>query len=169
MTSTRHPFAYTQYVRYSQSTDTFTRWLGATPEPIAPPVPSLSLPVKAPTPLARSLSQPPIMRRERRESTRTRLLPPPPPVVDVDVPTISSRSSPGHFVKHSSWVTLLLSGQEEGVSEPVFCNGATIEGILAVPRPAGLLKLEVKVRAFSPAPNPPPIDTAWNRSKGTSG
>ncbi|KIP06691.1 hypothetical protein PHLGIDRAFT_128118 [Phlebiopsis gigantea 11061_1 CR5-6] len=145
MTSTRHPFAYTQYMRYSQSTDAFATWLRATPEPAIPPVPPRPLPPKAPAPLARSFSQPPVMYRERRESTRARLLPPSPPVVDFDTPTVSSRSEPGHYVKHSSWVTLLLSGQEEGVSEPVYCNGATIEGILAVPRPAGLLRLEVKV------------------------
>lgn len=57
----------------------------------------------------------------------------------------SGKVSPGHFVKHSSKVTLLLSGQEENATEPVYTNESTIIGILAIPRPSGLLSLEIKV------------------------
>lgn len=141
MTSRRHPFAYSQHVRYSQSTDTFASWLRLTPEPNIPLVPPLSSKPPAPTALHRSLSQQPQPRQYQETDYRETL-----PTVDVDVPTVSSKSSPGHLVKHSSWVTLLLSGQEEGASEAIYSNGATIEGILAVPRPAGLLALQIKVR-----------------------
>lgn len=57
----------------------------------------------------------------------------------------SARASPGHYVKHSSKATILLSGQDDFSSGPVYTSGATIEGILAIPRPSGLLTLEVKV------------------------
>ncbi|CAL1712354.1 unnamed protein product [Somion occarium] len=60
-------------------------------------------------------------------------------------PPSSGKASPGHFVKHSSKITVLLSGQKENASEPVYSNGATIIGILAIPKPSGLLTLEVKV------------------------
>ncbi|KAI0354875.1 hypothetical protein OH77DRAFT_1404433 [Trametes cingulata] len=51
----------------------------------------------------------------------------------------------GHYVKHSSRVTLLLSGQEEGVDIPAYGTGDTIEGVFAIARPCGLFALEVKV------------------------
>ena len=60
----------------------------------------------------------------------------------------SARASPGHYVKHSSKATVLLNGQNDFSSSagpPVYTNGATIEGIVAIPRPSGLLTLEVKV------------------------
>ncbi|KAI0696433.1 hypothetical protein BC835DRAFT_1271920 [Cytidiella melzeri] len=69
----------------------------------------------------------------------------PPPQLDVDVPVRSSRSSPGHFVKHSSNVTLLLSDQHHGRKVPEYSNGGIIDGIIAVPRPSGLLALEIVV------------------------
>ena len=53
----------------------------------------------------------------------------------------------GHYVKHSSKLTLLLSGQREGASVPLYSNGDTIEGILAIARPSGVLALDVKVRS----------------------
>ncbi|KAI0648144.1 hypothetical protein C8Q79DRAFT_905770 [Trametes meyenii] len=59
--------------------------------------------------------------------------------------TAKKHATAGHYVKHSSRVTLLLSGQEEGVQMPVYSTGDTIEAILAIARPAGLLALEVKV------------------------
>lgn len=141
MSSVRHPFAYTQYVRYSRSTDTFASWLRMTPESTdIPPVPPLNT-IKQPAPQAirRSQSQPPVPRLNL-DNIRREALPP----ADVES-SVTSRSSPGHFVKHSSRVTLLLSGQDEGVCEPTYTNGATIEGILAVPRPEGLLSLQIKV------------------------
>ncbi|KAH9847955.1 hypothetical protein C2E23DRAFT_740732 [Lenzites betulinus] len=51
----------------------------------------------------------------------------------------------GHYVKHSSWVTLLLSEQEEGAEVPAYSTGQTIEGSLAVTRSSGVLALEVKI------------------------
>ena len=64
-------------------------------------------------------------------------------------PRILARRSDtnGHYVKHSSKLTLLLCGQPEGVSMPHYSNGDTIEGILAIARPSGVLSLEVKVRS----------------------
>ena len=40
---------------------------------------------------------------------------------------------------------MLLSGQREGTSLPHYSNGDTIEGILAIVRPSGVLALELKV------------------------
>ncbi|KAI0670875.1 hypothetical protein C8Q78DRAFT_1069599 [Trametes maxima] len=51
----------------------------------------------------------------------------------------------GHYVKHSSRVTLLLSGQEEGAEMPAYSTGDTVEAILAIARPAGVLALEAKI------------------------
>lgn len=53
----------------------------------------------------------------------------------------------GHYVRHSSRLTLLLSGQREGTCIPSYSNGETIEGILAMARPSLVLALDVKVRA----------------------
>ncbi|PSR78191.1 hypothetical protein PHLCEN_2v7523 [Hermanssonia centrifuga] len=136
MPTIRHPFASIQYVRNSLSTDALTGWRRGeyqhTVPGEIPPVPPL----------------PPQVRNEptRRASPR---LPHPSsflrPSLNIDVPIMSSRSSPGHFVKHSSKITLLLSGQEEGTKEPEYTSGSTIDGILAVPRPSGLLSLQVLV------------------------
>lgn len=54
-------------------------------------------------------------------------------------------ASAGHFVKHSSNITLLLSGQDENVPDPVYSTGGSIVGLIAVARPSNLLSLEVKV------------------------
>ncbi|KAH8085415.1 hypothetical protein BXZ70DRAFT_559721 [Cristinia sonorae] len=55
-------------------------------------------------------------------------------------------ASPGHYVKHTSKVTLLLGGQEEEVADqPMYTCGSAIEGILAVPRPSGLQSIDIKV------------------------
>lgn len=71
--------------------------------------------------------------------------------LDIDGrPVPSAVASPGHFVKHSSKATLVLSGQEEGVDQPTYSSGGIIEGILAVPRPSGLLSIEIKVPARIP-------------------
>ncbi|KAI1793365.1 hypothetical protein LXA43DRAFT_239743 [Ganoderma leucocontextum] len=51
----------------------------------------------------------------------------------------------GHYVKHSSKLTLLLSGQREGTCVPHYANGDTIEGILAIARPTGVLAVDVKI------------------------
>ncbi|KAI0784814.1 hypothetical protein C8Q75DRAFT_370701 [Abortiporus biennis] len=60
-----------------------------------------------------------------------------------------ANASPGHYVKHSSRFTLLLSGQDDidRKSDPTYYNGNTIDGILAIPRTSGLLSLEIKVEA----------------------
>ena len=66
-------------------------------------------------------------------------------------PRVLARKSDvsGHYVKHSSRITLLLSGQREGAPTPQYSNGDPIEGILAIARPSGILALEVKVRTQS--------------------
>ncbi|KAI0822337.1 hypothetical protein BC628DRAFT_1412439 [Trametes gibbosa] len=56
-----------------------------------------------------------------------------------------SAPSRGHYVNHTSWVTLLLSGQEEGAEMPAYSTGQTIEGVLAVARSSGVLALDVKI------------------------
>ncbi|KAI0365703.1 hypothetical protein BV20DRAFT_953703 [Pilatotrama ljubarskyi] len=56
-----------------------------------------------------------------------------------------SGAARGHYVKHSSKMTLLLSGQEEGVDVPAYSTGETIEGIFAIAKPSGLFALEVKI------------------------
>ena len=88
--------------------------------------------------------------------------------------SFQSRAYPGYFVKHSNQLTLLLGGQEFGEREgggggrdkseggvgfgggrgrgkgkesgPCYSAGCTMDGILAIPKPAGLLSIEVKVR-----------------------
>ncbi|KAI0712060.1 hypothetical protein C8Q76DRAFT_476666 [Earliella scabrosa] len=51
----------------------------------------------------------------------------------------------GHFVRHSSKLTLLLSGQRDGACVPSYSSGETIEGVLAIARPSGVLALDVKI------------------------
>lgn len=150
----RHPFAAVQYVRNSLSTDTLGAWLRPETRPEdVPPVPPL--PDRT---LARNQSLPPAPTRVPRGVGLPR------PHLDSDVPAVSSRSSPGHFVKHSSKVTLLLSGQEEGTAMPEYHTGGTIDGILAVPRPSGLLALEVTV-SINPSLSAQDIDEQY-RLKG---
>ena len=60
-------------------------------------------------------------------------------------PVLRRSNTSGHYVKHSSKLTLLLSGQREGTCVPHYANGDTIEGILAIARPAGVLAVDVKV------------------------
>lgn len=48
-------------------------------------------------------------------------------------------------MKLSNKITVVLGGQEEGVSEPLYCTGDVIDGMLVVPRPTGLLSLDIKV------------------------
>ena len=136
-----HPFAAVQHTRSSLSTDNLPIWLRhemtSREIPPVPPVPRRAQP--------RSPSNPPPIHRQRMPHTNA----PSRPSVDVDVPSAASRGSPGHFVKHSSRCTLLLSGQEEGAKIPQYTTGGTIDGILAVPRPAGLLSLQVTVGNFN--------------------
>lgn len=136
----KHPFASIQYVRNSFSADTIGSWLRLTPEPdLPPPVPPLRTPPaqdQPPPERARNRKQSLFLSQADRSSR---------PTVNVNVPAMSSSSSPGHFVKHSSKATLLLSGQEQGVSEPVYVTGGTVDGILALSRPTGLLSLSVVV------------------------
>jgi hypothetical protein len=130
-----HPFASTQYARWSRSTDTLTRLLGHNREgESVPPVPALPQVFQVPKPDVATV--PPLVERP---------LAAPPPRVDVHVPMRSSKSSPGHFVKHSSSVTVLLSGQEHCRKGPEYNNGGVVDGIVAVPRPSGLLSLSIMV------------------------
>lgn len=162
----RHPFANVQYFQSSLSSESLDSppeevlpderkrnqetkpIIAASPLPQRPSTATLPIPVPPPRPrsaLARVGSRLSLPRRK-----------PVAVFLDTEISSsqdgsqgrVSSRSgkaSPGHFVKHSSKVTLLLSGQEENTSEPVYSNGSTIVGILAIPRPSGLLSLEVKV------------------------
>ncbi len=59
--------------------------------------------------------------------------------------SLSTKSASGHYVKLSNKVTVVLGGQEEGVSEPLYCTGDVIDGMLVVPKPTGLLSLDIKV------------------------
>lgn len=61
-------------------------------------------------------------------------------------PVPSAVASSGHFVKNSSKITLVLGGEEGSTGQPTYSSGSVIEGILAVPRPSGLLSIEIKVR-----------------------
>lgn len=132
MPTMRHPYANTQYLHQSLSTDALGSWLRLTPDVEAAP----QLPSASSQQFHSSSSQ--LFLPSSRPSKE---LPP----VDVSVASFSSKSSPSHYVKHSSRLTLLLSGQEDGTCEPEYTNGATIEGILAVPRPSGLLSLQIRV------------------------
>lgn len=137
MITLRHPFANTQFARYSLSTDALTSWLRLTPtDPDVSPGSAQPRPPQA---------DPPPRRQSFAQQVSHRPEPKVWPKLEFDVPEAQSKSSSGHFVKHSSRVTLLLSGQANGATEPEYTNGATIEGILAVPRPSGLLALQVKV------------------------
>lgn len=162
----RHPFANVQYFQSSLSSESLesapeqtTREQKQTREakPVVSPSPlsprsNLTVPSVDPVPVHRSRSA------LAHIGSRISLPRKKPVAVFLDtqissaqdgserrVPSWSGKASPGHFVKHSSKVTLLLSGQEEHASEPVYSNGSTIVGILAIPRPSGLLTLEVKV------------------------
>ena len=69
-------------------------------------------------------------------------------------------------MKHSSKLTLLLSGQREGATIPHYCNGDTIEGILAIARPAGVLALDVKVRPRLTRTSSKAVLSLKHRSRG---
>lgn len=129
----QHPFASTEFARRSRSTETLVRWLRQDRDDPPPPVPALPSSLAAPKPVA--VAAPPTAERPATA----------PPPIDIDVPIRSSRSSPGHFVKHSSKVTVLLSGQDHSGKIPEYTNGSIIDGIIAVPRPSGLLSLEIVV------------------------
>ncbi|KAI0917449.1 hypothetical protein AcW1_007355 [Taiwanofungus camphoratus] len=91
-------------------------------------------------PLSEHATDPTLPAADLHPLTQTRFRPP--------VSSHCVRTSPGHFVKHSSKVTLLLSGQEDGLSMPVYRGGSTIDGVIAIPRPSGLLYLDVKVQGL---------------------
>ncbi|EKM51699.1 uncharacterized protein PHACADRAFT_261996 [Phanerochaete carnosa HHB-10118-sp] len=131
MPSMRHPYANTRYLSQSLSTDALDSWLQLTPDTEAAPEQLRAMPQ-----LHRTGSSYMSAPSDRSSDGLPR--------VDVCMSSFASESS-GHFVKHSSSATLLLSGQEDGRSEAEYTNGATIEGILAVPRPSGLLSLQVRV------------------------
>lgn len=120
--SMRHPFANPQYCRHSLSTDVIARQCDVRDGEHE------KARLVRPEPAPRSSSTLPGAQRKAP-------------------PASSTRTSPTHFVKHSSRVTLLLSGQDEGVSTPVYTSGSTIDGILATPRSSGLLSLVVRVSA----------------------
>ena len=168
----RHPFASVQYFQSSLSSES----LDSPPEqeqldeqepirvtkPIASPLPlpqhpSVSSPsldnplfARPRSALARVSSRIPLPRRKPVAVFLDTQIASIQDASQVQAPSWSGKASPGHFVKHSSKVTLLLSGQEENASEPVYSNGDTIVGILAIPRPTGLLSLEVKVSYLPP-------------------
>lgn len=67
--------------------------------------------------------------------------------IENETRSLSAKSANGHYVKQSNKITLVLSGQEDGAEEPLFCTGDAIDGMLVVPKPTGLLSLEIKVRS----------------------
>ena len=136
MSSGQHPFASTRYARLSRSAEALGRWLRRSSttieEPLtsAPPSPVPALDVSSASGSLTSIDAVPTPSR---------------PPANLDDSIKAAVGSPGHFVMHSSKVTLLLSGQHNVTNIPVYTNGSTLEGILAVARPAGLLALEVVV------------------------
>ncbi|RDX42624.1 hypothetical protein OH76DRAFT_1410968 [Lentinus brumalis] len=117
--------------------------------PIPRPRSSLFLRSRTSSPQRTSTPQPKSSKHRPVEDT-----PPLPPLPSI-LPLAPNRSlSPfpptkadacGHYVRHSSRLTLLLSGQREGACMPLYSNGETIEGVLAIARPSGVLALDVKV------------------------
>ncbi|KAI0632333.1 hypothetical protein C8Q77DRAFT_1059693 [Trametes polyzona] len=126
----RHPYALVPDSRPPSLFSVPSR--SSTPEPPPPPLPQ---PNRRYPSLARSISVPALQSVHPLGGIRA---PPRPPGKE--------STTAGHYVKHSSRVTLLLSGQREGVSLPVYSTGQTIEGVLAVARPSGVLALEVKIQ-----------------------
>lgn len=167
----RHPFASVEYFRNSVSTGTLNWMPGKTDKEKEtekpPPVPQIpislhrynSLTVALPASSddshattvshsRRPLPKPPLLRipsPQTDTTSRTSSILVNVSAVDADGrPIPSVVASPGHFVKHSSKVTLMLGGQQDG-GPPMYSSGGVIEGILAVPRPSGLLAIEIKV------------------------
>ena len=170
----RHPFASVQYLRNSLSTGTLN-WTASKTEkdkspeetPPVPPIPAslhrynsvtVALPVSVSDDSHTTTSSIPrrplpklpirIPSPQTDVTSRTSSVLVNVSAVDADGnlrPGPSAVASPGHFVKHSSKVTLLLGAQEESLGQPTYSSGGVIEGILAVPRPSGLLSIEIKV------------------------
>ena len=139
MPAFQHPFASSRYARVSSSAETLGRWLRGekhteegSPSPALPDLGQRPEPVMVPADSCQGLSLPQVP-------------------VDINIPESSAKSSPEHYVMHSSKVTVLLSGQRSGTDMPVYTNGATIDGILAAARPSGLLALEVMVHVQFPS------------------
>lgn len=131
----RHPFASAQYSSRAFSADIVHL---TAPERLLTPPPQLP-PLRVFTPLP---SHPhPHPHPPLSIPSADFLLPPPVPPKD-SVTAVA----PTHYVKHSSKVTLLLSGQPDGLAMPIYSNGDTLDGVLALPKSSGLLSLNVKVR-----------------------
>ncbi|EIW59118.1 uncharacterized protein TRAVEDRAFT_122036 [Trametes versicolor FP-101664 SS1] len=128
----RHPYALVPDSRPPSLCSVHSR--SCTPEPRSPPPPQ---PNRRPPTLDRSVSVPAL--RSVIPLGGIYPLPRTPAAVD------TKKAKRGHYVKHSSRVTLLLSEQDEGAEVPAYSTGDTIEGILAIARSSGLLALEVKV------------------------
>ncbi|KAI0755063.1 hypothetical protein C8Q80DRAFT_408316 [Daedaleopsis nitida] len=126
----RHPFAAPQIPRPQSLFSLRSKALSQEQE-IPPPVPPKRQPIQAPPALPPRSSILPLggLIPNRSHS----------PVVP------ATADANGHFVRHSSKLTLLLSGQREGTSIPSYTNGETVEGILAIARPSGVLALDVKI------------------------
>ncbi|OSD07310.1 hypothetical protein PYCCODRAFT_1358774 [Trametes coccinea BRFM310] len=118
----RHPYAAISASRPASLLSTHSR--SSSPEPERePPLPVPQLNRRRPSQMA------------PHEIDRPRTAP----------PEKGLRAVVGHFVKHSRRVTVLLSGHPDGVDVPIYSNGQTIEGVLAVTRSSGLLAVEVKI------------------------
>ncbi|KAI0077848.1 hypothetical protein K474DRAFT_1749404 [Panus rudis PR-1116 ss-1] len=63
-------------------------------------------------------------------------------------PLWSGKASPGHVVKHTNAITLILGGQHGNSEEPIYSNGDTVEGMLAISRSSGLLSVEIQIEGF---------------------
>jgi hypothetical protein len=70
--------------------------------------------------------------------------------VAVAAPTLEKPDIPSTqgypYVKHSSGITLLLSGHKAGTSCPVYHSGSLISGMVVLSKPSSVISLEVKVR-----------------------
>lgn len=139
MPSSQHPFADSRYARLSRSAETLTRWLRGEGRDEGRPL--TSDPATRPASQAAKRAMVPVSPALGESEYVSR-----PPIVASTSSGKPSKTSAQHYVKHSSKLTLLLSDQDSGVEIPVYVNGDTIDGILAVARPAGLLSLDIMVR-----------------------
>ena len=128
----RHPFAAVQSPRPASVISILSR--PSTPDRAGPSQPAKRRPFDPAPPPVPPL--PSILPINDLAPNRTRYAPQAP---------AKGANVAGHYVKHSSKLTLLLSGQREGTCVPHYTNGDTIEGILAIARPAGVLAVDVKV------------------------
>ncbi|KAK0455204.1 uncharacterized protein EV420DRAFT_1630181 [Desarmillaria tabescens] len=58
---------------------------------------------------------------------------------------LGSQTPNGTFIKHQGNITVVLSGQEDGRSSPLYRRGETIEGSMLLERLDGVCKVKIKI------------------------